>query len=67
MGDLGFCTQYSCHICKTPVRTWIKDSKVAAIRVAGTGPKGRLLIPREELEKVVGAGLAERVPEVAVG
>jgi excisionase family DNA binding protein len=49
------------------VRAWIKDERIAAIRVAGTGPKGRLLIPREEIEKLIAAGQAGRVHEAAVG
>jgi len=44
------------------VRTWISQGKIAAFRVPDTGPKGRLLIPRAELESLVGRGEAGHVP-----
>src|SRR4051812_39784318 len=36
------------------VRTWISEGRVKAIRVEGTGPKGRLLIAHEEVQKLIG-------------
>jgi hypothetical protein len=44
------------------VRSWIRDGRVSAIRVSGTGPRGRLLIPRAEINKVIDTGLGGQVP-----
>ena len=49
------------------VRSWITQGLIQAIRVPGTGPKGRLLIPHEELRKLVDRGLGARLPAVSVG
>ena len=48
------------------VRAWIKQGRIRAIRVPGTGPKGRLLVPREEFETLVGSGLAAQAPAALV-
>ena len=48
------------------VREWIKRGRINAIRVTGTGPKGRLLIPRGEMAKLVTSGLAGEVPAALI-
>ena len=53
---------------RTPftVRRWIKEGRLKAQRVSGAGPKGRLLIAREELDALVRAGTGANVPDAAI-
>ena len=40
------------------VRSWIKNGRLKATRVDGTGPRGRLLVRREDVEAVIiGSGV----------
>lgn len=49
------------------VRSWIGDGRIRAERVSGTGPRGRLLIPRAELKKLIASGRGARVPDIVAG
>jgi excisionase family DNA binding protein len=47
------------------VRRWVKEGRLQATRASGTGPKGHLLIAREQLNNHMSLGLAARLPEAA--
>src|SRR4051794_40794523 len=49
------------------VRAWIKQGRLAATRVHGSGPKGRLLVPREQLDRLLADGRGGSVPDSAAG
>jgi excisionase family DNA binding protein len=49
------------------VRRWISEHRIRATRISGTGPRGRLLIPREELDLLISAGRGAHVPDAVVG
>jgi len=48
------------------VRRWVRLGRLPATRVSGSGPKGRLLIRRRDLERILEEGLGEELPSLAV-
>ena len=48
------------------VRRWISQGRLKAIRLAEGGPRGRLLIARAELDRLVACGKGRSIPDSAV-
>ena len=47
------------------LRRWIGEGRVRAVRIADGGPKGRLLIARSELDRVIAAAAGGAIPDSA--
>jgi excisionase family DNA binding protein len=49
------------------VRRWISEGKLHAIRIRDGGPRGRLLIPRNEVERLIAAARGGDIPDAVLG
>jgi excisionase family DNA binding protein len=48
------------------VRRWIAERKLNAIRLRDGGPRGKLLVPRAELERLIASGKGCQVPDTVI-
>lgn len=48
------------------VRRWIKEKVLHAVRLDEGGPRGKLLIPHTEIERLIAEGKGAHVPDGAV-
>jgi|GEM_PF-5396803 len=48
------------------VRRWITEGRLTATRIKQTGSRGRLLIQREELNRLIGSGMGAAIPSTSL-
>ncbi len=49
------------------VRRWVSQGQLRAIRISEGGPRGRLLIPRAEIERLVAAAKGGKIADQSFG
>ena len=49
------------------IRRWITEKRILAERVSGTGPRGRLLVPRGEISRLIRSGKGSTISNVLAG
>jgi excisionase family DNA binding protein len=48
------------------VRRWVTEGKLRATRLAEGGPRGRLLVPREEMQRLISSGKGGQIPDTVI-
>lgn len=49
------------------VRRWITEGRIRATRVTGTGPRGKLLVPRDQLAVLIETGRGGEITSATLG
>jgi excisionase family DNA binding protein len=49
------------------IRRWVGEGKLNAIRLRDGGPRGKLLVPRSELDRLVAASMGADIPDSVIG
>jgi excisionase family DNA binding protein len=48
------------------IRRWISEGRLDATRIEGTGPRGKLLIARDQVQRLVTSGIGDRIPPTLI-
>lgn len=60
--EIAELTGRSCYT----IRRWISEGRLSAIRIPDGGPRGKLLVPRSELERLITSGKGGDIPVAAL-